>query len=51
MLPRLNDRLPSLPYSSFTEELINKKRQDSNIHKLKMLKEFLEEDQFYIINA
>jgi len=38
MLPRLNDKLPPLPYYSFTEELINKKIQDSNIHKLKMLK-------------
>lgn len=44
MLPKL-DRIP-LDYSSFSQELVNKRVRDSNIHKLKMIKEFLEDDRF-----
>lgn len=45
MLPKL-DKLAQLPYSSYTQELVGKKSLDSNIHRLKLLKEFLDDDQF-----
>lgn len=47
MLPRLEDKSQARelgPYRAFTREILTRKHSDNNITKLKLLREFLDDD-------
>lgn len=53
MLPKINDKVlreEILPYNMINNVIMSKRISENNISKLKMLKEFLEEDQYENVN-